>query len=110
MIGRKKRRGRRLKWLMVGLTAAAVARELRKPAEEREWHGRVAGFVPYDFRMPDVERVRDRLWDPDDERLISDQVFGVGWTLNLGRVARIVAEKDPDRRRDLLRRSIAHAV
>jgi hypothetical protein len=49
----------------IGLLAAAVIQELRKPAELRTWHGAVAGLVPYDLRMPTAGRVRERLWAPD---------------------------------------------
>ncbi|MGH2821265.1 MAG: DUF5808 domain-containing protein [Actinomycetota bacterium] len=107
---RSKRRGSKLKWLWILLAGAAVAQELRKPEDEREWNGRVAGFVPYDFRVPTVERIRERLWEPQQKRLVAPQVFGVGWSMNLGRVARIITEKDPDRRRDLLRDSLAHPL
>jgi hypothetical protein len=69
---------------------AAVARELRRPPEEREWHGRLAGLVPYDLRPPTVARVRDRWWNPEDDRLFTEQVFGVGWSLNLARLARLL--------------------
>ncbi len=31
------------------VTAWAVVRELRTPRDLRTWHGRVAGFIPYDF-------------------------------------------------------------
>lgn len=71
---------------VIGLTIAAVVKELRSPADERTWHGIVAGCVPYEFRPPTLERVRDRVWNPEGEYLLSPQAFGVGWTLNLGRV------------------------
>ncbi len=71
----------------VALVGAAVVTELRKPPAKRTWEGRVGGVVPYDFRPPTVERVRHRVWDAD-QPLITPHVFGVGWTLNLGRVAR----------------------
>ena len=77
----------------MGLTAAAVVKELRTPAEERTWHGEVAGFVPYDFRMPTVERVRERVWDPEGDHIVSPHVFGVGWTLNVGRIVKLVREQ-----------------
>ncbi len=67
------------------LGVAAVIKELRKPAEQRQWHGTVAGLVPYDFRPPTFERVKARLWNPKGP-LLSSQVFGVGWTLNVGAV------------------------
>ncbi|CAM5792113.1 DUF5808 domain-containing protein [Cellulomonas persica] len=70
----------------VALAVAAVVKELRKPTEERTWHGVIAGFVPYELRPPTISRFRERVWDPDSEHLIGPRVFGVGWTLNLGRV------------------------
>jgi hypothetical protein len=69
----------------VGLVVAAVATELAKPEAERTWHGRVIGLVPYDFRPPTLERIRDAYWNPASDRLFSDRVFGVGWAVNLHR-------------------------
>jgi len=74
----------------IGLVVAAVAQELAKPSEERKWHGTLAGVVPYDFRPPTVERARSTWWGPQDERVFMPQVFGVGWTLNIGRLARLI--------------------
>ena len=74
------------------LVAAAVAQELRKPSSERTWHGRLAGFIPYDFRPPTLERFRDAWWNPDDPRIFTDRVFGVGWAVNLGRVVKVTRE------------------
>ena len=71
------------RWAVVGLVVAAVATELSKPEEERTWHGKVMGAVPYDFRPPTWERIRDAYWNPDSDRLFSDRVFGVGWAVNL---------------------------
>jgi Family of unknown function (DUF5808) len=73
----------------VALTVAAIAKELRKPPDEREWNGRVAGFVPYDFRLPTLDRVRERMWNPEQPNVFSPHVFGVGWTVNVGRLARL---------------------
>jgi hypothetical protein len=75
------------------LVVAAVVQELRKPSAERTWHGKVAGFVPYDFRKPTLDRVRQSLWQPDRESLISPQVFGVGWTLNVGRLVELIRRR-----------------
>lgn len=72
------------------LFVAAIVTELQKPRSEREWHGRVAGLVPYDFRSPTLGRVRERWWSPDDERLFTEHAFGVGWSVNLARVARLI--------------------
>jgi Family of unknown function (DUF5808) len=73
----------------VGAAALAVVRELKKPSSQREWNGRV-GFIPYDFRIPTPSRIRERYWNPNDDRILVPQLFGVGWTINLGRVVRLL--------------------
>ncbi|MBI3974645.1 MAG: hypothetical protein HY332_25500 [Chloroflexi bacterium] len=77
-----------LRWAGVILVAATVVRELRKPEEERTWHGHVLGFVPYDFRPPTFERLRDAFWNPRNERILVGEPFGIGWTVNLYQVQR----------------------
>ena len=78
-------------WLLPIVVIAWLAiRELRKPADERTWHGEIAGMVPYDLRPPSIERVRQSWWSPESERLLTPQVFGVGWAINVGRLARLV--------------------
>jgi hypothetical protein len=72
------------------LVGAAVITELRKPKEERSWHGKLAGFVPYELRKPTVQRVRDTYWAPSDEHVLKPVVWGVGWALNVGRVVKLV--------------------
>ena len=42
--------------------------------------------VPYDWRRPTVARVKERLWNPDDPRLIVPRVFGWGFEINLARL------------------------
>ncbi|MBT8247151.1 MAG: hypothetical protein KJN73_05010 [Acidimicrobiia bacterium] len=74
-----------LKILALGLVIAAVIKELRLPQEERTWHGALGGFVPYDFRMPTMDKVKHTFWNPEGS-IIVDRVFGVGWTINLGAV------------------------
>jgi hypothetical protein len=73
-----------------GLVVAAVATELSKPEPERTWEGRVFGMVPYDFRPPTWQRIRDAYWNPDSDHLFSDRVFGVGWAVNLHRAKTLV--------------------
>jgi hypothetical protein len=87
---------RAIRLAVIGLVVAAVATELSKPEEERTWHGKVGGVVPYDFRPPTWERIRDAYWNPDSERLFSDRVFGVGWAINLYR-AKVLLEAAFDR-------------
>lgn len=81
------------------VAVVAVVQELRKPAGEREWHGKVADFVPYDFRKPTAERFRTTFWNPEGS-LVSGKVFGAGWALNFGALARMAgiggSKKTPD--------------
>lgn len=72
--------------IAVALAVVAVVKELRMPADRRTWNGKVAGFVPYDFRMPTVQRFKERVWNPEGEHYLGPRVFGVGWTVNAGKV------------------------
>jgi hypothetical protein len=74
----------------VALVVGAVATELAKPEEERNWHGRVLGIVPYDFRVPSWDKIRDAYWNPSSDSLLSDRVFGVGWAINLYRAKELL--------------------
>ncbi|MFD0332123.1 DUF5808 domain-containing protein [Streptacidiphilus monticola] len=65
---------------------AAVAKELARPAAERTWHGRIVG-LPYDFRPPTAERLRAEFWAPDNPALFTPHAFGIGYGVNLARVA-----------------------
>ena len=66
----------------VVLALAAVFQEMEKPDEEREWHGKVACFFPYDFRIPTIERIKESYWNPYERRIFSAPVFGIGWAVN----------------------------
>src|SRR5437773_9602911 len=80
------RRVRRLVRLAaIGLTVAAISQEMQKAPSERTWTGKVFGVVPYDFRPPTWERLRDAFWNPDDPRLFTERPLGVGWAVNLFR-------------------------
>ena len=72
--------------------AAAIYQELRKPPEARSWNGKVAGVVPYDFRIPTIDRLREAYWAPDNDQVFSEMVFGVGWAVNFPVAARKVSE------------------
>ena len=74
-----------LKILALALVVTAVIKELRLPQEERTWHGALGGFVPYDFRVPTVEKIKNTFWSPEGTILVS-RPFGVGWTINFGAV------------------------
>lgn len=85
MAKRKKRHKLRnfIRLLALAAIVAAVVQELRKPEAERNWHGTLAGVVPYDFRKPSLEKIKSTLWDPDGS-IVKERAFGVGWTLNVG--------------------------
>jgi hypothetical protein len=80
---------RTLAWMAF---AAAIYQELRKPPDARTWNGKVAGVVPYDFRVPTLDRLREAYWDPDSDRVFSENVFGVGWAVNIPVAARKLNE------------------
>lgn len=76
----------------VSLVTAAIVKEMKKPPGEREWHGKVAGFVPYDFRVPTLETIKETYWNPDEPRVFTDRVLGVGWGINFGRLLKLASE------------------
>lgn len=71
----------------LGLVGAALKEQLAKPPGERQWHGHIGGLIPYDFRPPTLDRLRQAWWNPDDERIFTPHTFGIGWSINLGRIA-----------------------
>ena len=73
----------------LALLAAAVVRELSLPRDQRTWHGTMGG-VPYDLRRPTWRRVQESWWAPQDPRVVTPRVLGVGWSLNLGRIAALI--------------------
>lgn len=77
--------------LLAIIGVIAVVQELRKPPEQRTWHGKVARFVPYDFRKPTMERFRVTYWNPDGP-VISSKAWGVGWAPNIGAMKRMLAK------------------
>ena len=66
----------------ITLILSSVLQELERPEEEREWHGKVASFIPYDFRLPTIERFRESYWNPYERRVLTPEVFGIGWAIN----------------------------
>lgn len=76
-----------LMWLFrmaaIGAVAGAVYTELRKPAAERTWHGRLLGAIPYDFRIPTLESLRQAYWNPRSPKIFTDRPLGIGWAINI---------------------------
>ena len=64
------------------LVLAPVVLELRKPSQERTWHGTIGG-IPYDFRRPTLARLRSAWWDPSSNQVFTARDFGIGWAINL---------------------------
>jgi len=86
---------------VITLTMAAVCQELEKPKEERKWCGEVAGFIPYDFQLPTIEKLKEAYWNPYESRVFTPEVFGIGWAINfyallekLRLIGRAVSEED----------------
>ena len=76
--------------VLVIIGVVAIVQELRRAPSDRTWHGKVGGFVPYDFRKPTVDRFRDTYWNPEGP-IVQGKAWGVGWVLNLGAVKKRLA-------------------
>jgi hypothetical protein len=72
-----------LRMAVLGAFVGAIWSELRKPPGQRTWHGKLLGFVPYDFRMPTLETVRQAYWNPRSPKVFTDRPLGVGWAINV---------------------------
>ena len=69
---------------LIGISALmglAIREQLQLPPEERTWHGTLYG-IPYDFRRPTIERLREAFWNKDTGRVLVPQAFGMGWSIN----------------------------
>jgi len=73
--------GRLIQAAAITITIAAVCQELEKPEEERHWHGKL-GFIPYDFRLPTIERLRESYWNTDSSQVFTTEAWGIGWAIN----------------------------
>lgn len=81
-----------LMWLIrmsvMAAVAGAVYTELRKPPEQRTWHGKLLGVIPYDFRWPSLDTLRQAYWNPRSPKLFTPRPLGVGWAVNIPTVLR----------------------
>ena len=82
-----------LRTAVIGAVVGAVWSELRKPPEQRTWHGRLLGFVPYDFRIPSLESLRQAYWNPHSPKVFTDRPLGVGWAVNIPTLLRRIGVK-----------------
>ena len=76
-----------LLWLLrtavITAFAGAIYAELRKPPEQRTWNGKLLGVIPYDFRLPTLDGLRQAYWNPQSPRIFTDRPLGVGWAVNI---------------------------
>jgi hypothetical protein len=49
--------------------------------KDRKRTGKFLG-VPFDWRRPSWQRVKQRMWNADDRRVLTPKSFGWGWDLN----------------------------
>ncbi|MSQ15109.1 MAG: hypothetical protein EXR50_04510 [Dehalococcoidia bacterium] len=45
-------------------------------------NGSIMG-VPYDLRTPTLGRIKESVWNPENDRVITPMAYGIGWTINL---------------------------
>ena len=68
------------KIVKVAAAAAFVATAVHAYREQKS-NGRYYG-IPFDFRIPTVDRALERLWNPEDPRVLTPPLFGAGWSIN----------------------------
>ena len=72
-----------IRMAVIGAVVGAIYSELRKPPNQRTWHGKLLGFVPYDFRWPSWDQMRQAYWNPKSPKVFTDRPLGVGWAVNI---------------------------
>ena len=65
-------------WFVRAIQATVITVVL---AEERHWHGKL-GFIPYDFRLPTIERLKQAYWNPESDSIFGPEAWGIGWAVN----------------------------
>ncbi len=53
----------------------------------REPEGELLG-IPYSFSPPTLERVKGRLWNAEDPRVLTPHIFGWGWSINFCQIGK----------------------
>ena len=71
---------KRRHWFQIAWAIFTVA-AVRHAIKSRQSHGSFKG-VPFEFRFPTPSRIKERAWNPDDKRIFTPNVFGVGWGIN----------------------------
>ncbi|HVA22852.1 MAG TPA: hypothetical protein VMW62_00490 [Chloroflexota bacterium] len=105
---RRGRLGRLITLATLGLVGLAVASEMSRPEDQRPWHGRMLG-VPYDFRPPTSSRLAAAFWN-SDAGLLTPTAWGLGWSLNFGRLLRMATGAAPTWASSSVRSALAPVV
>ncbi|HLI06526.1 MAG TPA: hypothetical protein VKV40_08165 [Ktedonobacteraceae bacterium] len=66
---------------IVTLLGLAIREQLRMPEDQRAWHGPLCN-IPYDFRWPTIERLRETFWNKHTSHVLVPTAFGMGWSIN----------------------------
>ena len=88
--------------LLLLTAAAAVYKELRTPPAQRTWQGKLFDRIPYDFRVPTPDRLREAYWNKESDTILTDRPLGVGWAVNLPPLLRrvgLMSERRPTSQR-----------
>lgn len=78
-----KRFNNALNVVLMASLAAALYEQLRRPKELRTWQGRAFDVIPYDFRVPTIERLQEAYWNPASSTIFTDRPLGIGWAVNV---------------------------
>jgi hypothetical protein len=84
-----------IRLVVMSLFGMAIYKEMSQPEAQRTWHGDVFG-VPYDFRPPTSQRLRDAWWN-EHAGLFTASPWGVGWTINFRRAMDMAAQTKDSR-------------
>lgn len=57
------------------------------PHDNNNRTGRFLG-IPYDWRRPTWARFKSRVWNPNDDRIVTPRYYGWGYDLNLNALLR----------------------
>lgn len=77
---------RLMRYMLLAVALVALGKLLQRMGKPS--HGRLAGLVPFDLRVPTLARLRAAYWDPENPDLLTSKAFGIGWGVNFGAMAR----------------------
>jgi hypothetical protein len=68
--------------ILLTVLAGIVYSEVRKVPGDPRLRGKALGFVPYDLRPPTLAKFPRAYWDPQEPRIFTGRVSGIGWSIN----------------------------